>query len=438
MSSRSLKKPRAKVPKENLDTNVPCLPSESLLVKSTASDLDELDHLEVKQEDISIQQEVPGEEMEYLDINQIIENDEDIDELVDDQPSEAKRPKRKYTKRTLNQAEPGTKRKYTKKKTLKGKKLFDGIIFDPDYVATLAQEFPDRYWLNTPLHDDPKSMIAYIDQKNPLIKLETNIRDRAAITGMALSDDGSMLATFCNGGSTKIWDTVEFNLLQSLEDVKEDNIDEFYVGCFIPGNSHILVGGKRKDRQRWSEFDGDNHVLPCPLKLFDVITGEVESKFDAHQEEILSVKLLEFKGENYIISTSQDGYIWKWKLSEDYLSLMEKTRMQDGQTCMCFTVSFLPHTGNKYFVASCDDKIRIFDFEEAQLLQSFDNIYSYYCDCSKFIQCWDYPQPPVGYDVDEPMFAYLLSRGVEVLDAEENTISTLVSPRFYPHYGQTP
>lgn len=41
--------------------------------------------------------------------------------------------------------------------------------------------------------------------------------------------------------------------------------------------------------------------------------------------------------------------------------------MEDGITCMAFTVSFLPNTGNKYFLAACDGHLRLYDFEEAQV-----------------------------------------------------------------------
>lgn len=41
--------------------------------------------------------------------------------------------------------------------------------------------------------------------------------------------------------------------------------------------------------------------------------------------------------------------------------------MADGITCMAFTVSFVPHTGNKYFLAACDDRLKIFDFEHARV-----------------------------------------------------------------------
>lgn len=41
--------------------------------------------------------------------------------------------------------------------------------------------------------------------------------------------------------------------------------------------------------------------------------------------------------------------------------------MDDDITCMAFTVSFLPNTGNKYFIGACDDAIRLYDFEDCQV-----------------------------------------------------------------------
>lgn len=79
-----------------------------------------------------------------------------------------------------------------------------------------------------------------------------------------------------------------------------------------------MVGGKLKDRNRWSEQDDDNHILPCPLKIFDVVKGKVVATLNGHEEEILCIKSLQFKNENYYITSSQDGYIIKWKVKDDW------------------------------------------------------------------------------------------------------------------------
>jgi hypothetical protein len=41
--------------------------------------------------------------------------------------------------------------------------------------------------------------------------------------------------------------------------------------------------------------------------------------------------------------------------------------MEDGITCMAFTVSFVPNTGNRYFMAATDEHVRLYDFEAAQV-----------------------------------------------------------------------
>lgn len=43
--------------------------------------------------------------------------------------------------------------------------------------------------------------------------------------------------------------------------------------------------------------------------------------------------------------------------------------MVDGVTCMAFTISFVPNTGNKYFMAACDEHLRLYDFEQAMVRQ---------------------------------------------------------------------
>jgi len=88
-----------------------------------------------------------------------------------------------------------------------------------------------------------------------------------------------------------------------------------------------------------------------------------------------------------------------------------------------------------------------------QLLQTFENMYSSYCDCGKFIQPVDYPYPmPIPEESETAVpeeviessvkkgkmkaelvapapkpqqFAYFISRGVELLDSEERMIGVL-------------
>lgn len=160
---------------------------------------------------------------------------------------------------------------------------------------------------------------------------------------MTLSADGTLLATFSNIGAVKIWDIErDFRLVRKLRDTEETNIDEFYCGKFASDSQELLVtGGKLKDRHRWSAQDEDNHILHCPikvkkqigckgiemdhtgltifsLKIFNIEEAKVVGKLEGHEEEILCIKTVKFKGENYYISTSQDGYITKWKMKEDW------------------------------------------------------------------------------------------------------------------------
>ncbi|KAG0233487.1 hypothetical protein BGW42_007444 [Actinomortierella wolfii] len=418
-----------------------------------------------------------------------VDSDMDTDDLLETKVKTKQTAKGRPRKTDGEQKEPKPTRKYTKKKSafsdddetpakkqvtiqssikrgtraqqqfqLQQNRLpfvkHETLDFDPDYVYGLARQYPDNYWRH---HAESKSgMINRINEDHPLELVDCNIHDQAPITGMILSPDGKMLVTFCNYGSAKIWSLEDYSLLATLRDAKEEHIDEFYVGEFVPDQTKLLVGGKVKDRNNWSETDDDNNILPCPLKLFDVLTGEVITKLEGHTEELLCVKHVEFKGENYFLSGSQDGYLNKWHMSSDWTTLQSMVQMSDGITCMAFTVSFVPNTGNKYFLAACDENLRLYDFENAALLQTFENIYSSYCDCGKFVHAVDFPTPPplpeasaASPAANEPtesevkrgkkradavtpepvagpkpqQFAYFISRGVELLDSEERMIA---------------
>ncbi|KAK5822562.1 WD40-repeat-containing domain protein, partial [Linnemannia elongata] len=278
-------------------------------------------------------------------------------------------------------------------------------------VYSLARQYPDSYWKH---HAESKSgMINKINEDHPLELVESSICDQAAITGMVLSLDGTMLATFCNLGSVRIWSLEDYSLLKTLRDAKEDHIDEFYVGTFVPDQTLVLAGGKLKDRNNWSEADEDNNILPCPLKLFDILTGEVVCQLKGHTEELLCVKRVQFKGENYFLSGSQDGYLNKWHMDSDWRSLKVMEQMEDGITCMAFTVSFVPNTGNKYFLAAADENLRLYDFEHATVKEVSESAIKK--GKMKADEIEPAPRPQ--------QYAYFISRGVELLDSEERMIA---------------
>ncbi|CAH1760430.1 137_t:CDS:10 [Entrophospora sp. SA101] len=311
---------------------------------------------------------------------------------------------------------------FTKQHNLRSRKRIPEVLkpklqpYDAIEVKKLSKEFPDNYWQ---FHaNSGHGMINYINEQNPLELLDVKATDYGPISGMVLSPDGTMLASFSNFGVIKIWDTTELTMLQTMRDTEEKNIEEYYVGKFAPTHTHLIAGGKLKDRYKWEYKEEDNHILPCPLKIFDIITGKCVGKLEGHIEEILSIKSVTFKGENYYISSSQDGNFIKWKMEDDWITLKEKECIDDGDNDMAFTVSFLPNTGNKYFLATTDDTVKLYDFETGQLLQTFEELYSQYCDCGKFI----HPVEPLksSSKLIIPQHAYFITRGVEMLKKSEH------------------
>ncbi|KAJ3152965.1 hypothetical protein HDU86_005420 [Geranomyces michiganensis] len=325
----------------------------------------------------------------------------------------------------------GAKKK--KKKAAAAKPKLLEYPTDPTAIALLALTYP------TP--QPPAPVPPSINAAHPLrLHPTADIRDRGHIMSIVLSPDGAMLASFSTLGTVRLWDTETWAPLTVLRDEAEENIDEFLCGAFTPDMTRIVVGGKLKDPKRWSEVDNDNHILPCPLKVFDIMSGKVVERLEGHEEEILCVKLVSFRDINYFVTTSQDGYIIKWQTGADWRGMQRRATLQDGETCMAFTVSFLPHTGNRYLVAACDSGLTVFDFELETKVQHFPTLYSCYCDCAVVVDLFDFPSSPSweqtavldgdvgGGDGEAAVFAYVVSRGVEeveMVDGENVAINTI-------------
>lgn len=190
-------------------------------------------------------------------------------------------------------------------------------VYNPQKVKQLSEQYPDTYWR---FHaDSGYGMINSINANHSLQTLPINVSDEGPITGMTLSDDGKLLATFCNMGSIKVWDVDNnCNLMRKIHDKSETEIEEFYCGQFLTEKGFLVAGGKLKARHKWSHQDNDNFILDCDIKIFDVDTGDRVALLKGHSEEILCIKALSFKGNNYFISTSQDGYIIKWHMDETW------------------------------------------------------------------------------------------------------------------------
>ncbi|KAI8379820.1 WD40-repeat-containing domain protein [Choanephora cucurbitarum] len=362
-------------------------------------------------------------DIENIDIDSYL-----TDDLLESSDHDTKKKKKGVAavKKTLTKKKT-TKRKAPVKKDSKRKPTQTKTIplWDKDYMEKLASEYPDPYWK---FHaDSGYRMVNQINADHPLEIVPCTINDQAPITSMSLSDDGQLLATYSNVGAVRVYDIVQdFRQLRKLRDDTETHIDEFYCGTFVTDKGLIAVGGKLKDRHRWSSEDEDNHILPCPIKIFDLVTAKVVARLEGHSEEILCIKAVQFKGENYFISTSQDGYIYRWKMSEDWTVLIESRKMQDEITCMAFNISFVPNTANKYFMAAVDEHVRLYDFEEAKLLQTFEHLYSSYCDCGKFVKWLDedlYRQNNTNMDLDESPYAWFISRGAELCDVSDGVSS---------------
>lgn len=281
--------------------------------------------------------------------------------------------------------------------------------FDVAAVRALAQREPDRYWTQLP----PISMI----NASAPVTVQGGCQVEGAVYSMELSPDGSMLATTSVLGWIAIWDLEDFSPIQRLRDEREANIDEFWVARFSPDTKLVFAAGKLKSRTLWSTDDNDNAILPSPIKIFDLVTGAVVGRLEGHQEEVLCIKLVAHAGTNYLITCSQDGTIRRWTMSDDWRSCTRSERFAEhAVTCMAFTVSFVPNTGNSLFCAACDEGVRVYSLDTLRCLHHFSDLFASFCDSIKFVATDAFPLAPNEH--------VLVARGCELLDLENFTVAS--------------
>lgn len=93
-----------------------------------------------------------------------------------------------------------------------------------------------------------------------------------------------------------------------------------------------------------------------------------------------------------------------------HCSVLDKCiELQDGVSHVVTSLAFVPQTGNKYLIAACDNKIKLFDFVNHMVLQEFDSGFSAYCD---FVQ----------FTSDSLL---LLARGSEMVQPQDNVYTRM-------------
>jgi WD40 repeat protein len=265
----------------------------------------------------------------------------------------------------------------------------------------------------------PQKIPSYgIDTITPLQPLHkfTEWNTRGSVPFLSISPNGLYLASCSTGGFITIYDIESNNPVATLTDTDTTHIEE-YLCCAWYDSTSLFVGGKRKDRSRWNDIDDDNHLIPSEIVLFH-LDGRVLLRISGHEEEILSLLVVECKGIDYVISTSQDGYIRKHAIKKTNGYSAESVVISDPGMCMTFTAQPLPQTGNRHLIIASDDGLCIVDIQQDRIIQTFRGINTCYCDFVLPVVCVE------TMAVEEEVGCFLLSRGVEILDAEMNTINT--------------
>lgn len=99
-------------------------------------------------------------------------NDDNNNNNTDDVKELSKKKKRPTVTKKEAAATPSTITQYVSK-----------YAYDPEYVKSLSLQYPDTYWshIASPSAKDEteaEGMIAFIDEENPLVRVDCDIRDQ--------------------------------------------------------------------------------------------------------------------------------------------------------------------------------------------------------------------------------------------------------------------
>lgn len=278
--------------------------------------------------------------------------------------------------------------------------LPDLKIYDVDEIMKLRSKYPnsESYWKVLPPVD-------FINARSPAYIYQV-IDTNAPITSMAISPNGMALA-FCtllgeihiyankdvNSNKTPNWSQIGV-----LRDEKGLTIDEYNDIVFTPCGKYLFVVGLVRSRTDYDHCVNNLRSLPPSLVKFDLeflnFSGEeselVEKvvpydadikdpldfapceRYHGHIDEILSLKVVSFKGENFVITCGRDGHIIKWQFDKNWDKLLSRSMISDKYSSIAFSVSFLPGCCNRYFLAATDNGVQLCDLEtEKVTISSF-------------------------------------------------------------------
>lgn len=329
---------------------------------------------------------------------------------LEDEDFENVEPNRVETKENSSVI-PSAEKKYKAKNNVVKPK--DPNIYDKKYCQYLEKTYPTSTNL---IHTYSDGMLKEINARNSLKLINSSIQMQGETYSISFTNDHNVLVNCSILGEIGVHDLEEHSCLQRFRDEKETAICEYFTTAISYDDRYVFAGGKRKDRKKWCYQDEDNYIMPCHIKVFDILTGECVEELKGHEEEIMFVNCVTFKGDNYVLSGSQDGTIIKWRMNSEWNTCLGQEQMLDDETCMVFHISVLPNCGSKYFMAACDSNVKIFDFETRKEVAVFRDLFGCYCDYALPIIN---PDMPMGND-QQVLF---LTRGVENVDEEGLSVS---------------
>ncbi|KAK4529993.1 hypothetical protein CCYA_CCYA03G0850 [Cyanidiococcus yangmingshanensis] len=322
-------------------------------------------------------------------------------------------------------------------------------------------EAVERCSADAPIGVQP-SGLSSVSQWKGMQPLQTYVH-QGAVHCLSASATGTVLLSGSTRGSLCIWDAQvgDHIQLRELRDTRETvfnrYIEEYLTAQFTPDERYIIASGTRRDRHLWDYDESDCKVVPPPIKIFDILKGDVVADLEGHLEEVFCIQLYREFGDHgpwMMMSCSQDGTVILWRFAAngtafhsatkerviplealdveqldvhyvDRISLTKPTARDaihalahqvgvtpnelNGESYIATWCALLPATGARYAVVSVDTGLCVLDLRAGRVIAKFPALFTAVCDA--FVVMDDIEQP------DERYF-HLVVHGVEALSGE--------------------
>ena len=203
----------------------------------------------------------------------------------------------------------------------------------------------------------------YVRLWDPLLTtLRATLGDgRQSMEAVAISPDGSLLASGQRNGDIRLWQLPSGEFLRSIP----AHGSAVRALVFMPDNSTLVsVAGQSQIPLQWGDVAGNWTAVDNSLRVWDVTSGQVLQEYSEHPQGFTDVSISP-NGE-YIAASDSAGQVLLWSFAFGVARLEQQLELHPAAIH-----ALRIHPSGRFFVTASDDRsLKVVALETGRLLHS--------------------------------------------------------------------